>query len=197
MIPQVDIFEDIIPAEGLGGFRVGVPLGTYEKVLSLDQRSIQARVIPFWQVAYRLPQLYRLSSKERQQLLAVTEERLRQRNVAKTSEHAIRPGPVAGIVELWVDVRDGVIDAVAALGDYRGRFRQLSMGVTYGEARILEPQLRETDFIEDTTVKGVTGLRLEFSPSAPDASLQARARARLTRVVVFDPKRTSTGYKDW
>jgi hypothetical protein len=201
MIARLDLTADIVPARGLGGFEVGRPLSVYQEILRIDHQAVVPRVHGLWQVVYRMPQLYEPSDDELRQFLDAMEEFQRRKlaGLDATPDEAVSSitGPSSPpAIELWVDIRDGVIDAVTALPGYEGRFRKLRAGLTYREARAVEPQIQETTFIDETTIEGVDGLRLWFDPADPDES-EIRDQAILEGIVVFDPSRTDDGIKPY
>jgi hypothetical protein len=207
VIPQLDLTADIVPARGLGGFEVGRPVSEYQRILRTlphgkdESSGVLPRVHGLWQVVYRMPQLYEPSEEEMDGYYKAMDEfrRRKRAGLDATLDEAVsfitRP-PSAPAIDLWVDVRDGVIDAVTALPGYEGRFRELYAGMTYGQARAVEPQIQDVGFMEETPMVGVDGLRLWFDEPAPEPmSPEVRDKAILQGIVVFDPSRTDNGVK--
>jgi hypothetical protein len=137
LIPQLDLAAEIVPARGLGGFEVGQPVGTYQEILRTlpydrdECRGVVPRMHGLWQVVYRMPQLYEPSEEDMDgyyRAMAEFHRRKRAGLDATLSEAVsfITPRPSAPAIDLWVDVRDGLVDAVAALPGYEGQIPRAS-----------------------------------------------------------------------
>lgn len=198
---MLDLAQEIVPARGLGGFEVGKPLSDYVETLRLDHSVVKARTHGLWQIVYSIPQIYSGTDEEwhehHDRMDAWMAARLRgeDADLGEVND-ALRRPETEPAIEVWVDVRDGIIDAVAALPRYEGAFRNLRAGMTLAESRAAEPALVESLFLDQTTVSGVRGLVLIFDPSDPDFAERPDDVA-LAEIKVFDPSRSDEGIKPY
>ncbi len=200
MIPQLDLEADVVPGLGLGGFEVGRSITDYEDILRQDPEAVVARVHGLWQVVYQLAQIYVPSSDEWELHFDAMAEFSRMKragldaNLDRAVSFIARPeSPPA--IDLWVDVRDGVIDAVTALRGYRGSLAGVRAGMTFAEARAAEPRIETPVFADETRIAGLEGVRLWFEPADPEPD--ALDGTLLEGIVVFDPTRTDDGIKPY
>jgi hypothetical protein len=202
VIPQLDLDSEIVPAHGLGGFEVGRALSDYEELLRSGY--VFDRVVPrihgFWQVVYRISQIYEVTPEESAHYYAAHAEWSELRRAGKDADlesvvEIIKPPDEPPAIDLWVDARDGLIDAVTALDAYAGGFRALRVGMTYAESREVESNIVPHAFLDDTTIDGVQGLVLCYEPADPNPGHEGEAR--LDGITVFDPTRSDQGIKPY
>jgi hypothetical protein len=198
--PQLDLTAPIVPARGLGGFHVGRPLVEYEHLLRLDREAVTPRVHGLWQVVFRLDQIYvptlaeDIGSHWRFRQFSRSRRRGDDADFGDVLAVYDRPETVPAI-DLFVDVRDGIIDAVVALPGYHGTLRAVRPGMTFGEVEAVEPRLNVPFFLDETTIDGVEGVGLWLDPPDPDPD--RRAQVPLEGIAVFDPARTRDGIKPY
>lgn len=198
MIPQLDLQADIVPGESLGGFEVSRPISDYEDLFRADTEGVVPKVWGFWQVVYRLTQIYVPTDEEYHSSFDAMEEFSRRKLAGLEADLPTvfeRPESAASI-EVWVDVRDGIIDAVAALPGYEGSLGGLRVGMTLAEVRAREPRIEMLSFADEVRVVGVEGVRLWFDPAEPDTDAELD-EALLERIMVFDPSRSDFGVKSY
>jgi hypothetical protein len=201
LIPQLDLEAEIVPGVGLGGFEVGQPIRAYEEVLRADDEAVVPRVHGLWQVVFRMTQIYVPADEEYHLSFDAMEEfHARKRagleaslDLAASFFERPESGPA---IEVWVDVRDGIIDAITALPAYQGTLGALRAGMTLGEVCAADARVEAPDFLDETTIAGVEGVRLWFEPADPAAPAD-RPDARLEGIVVFDPSRSGDGIKPY
>lgn len=197
MIPLLDLRTPIVPGIGLGGFEVSRSLSEYQELLRADN-AVEPRVHGLWQVVYRFGQIYEATNEELEAHFDAWDEFRRKKAGGLEADledvlQPIKPPDSEPAIDLWVDVRDGIVDAVAALPGYEGRLGALRAGMTYGEARAAEARMTDVSFLDETTIEGIEGVTLWFDPPDPDPG--SRDRARLEAIVVFDASRTDNGIK--
>jgi hypothetical protein len=195
MIPLLDLKAPIVPAVGLGGFEVGRHMVEYQELLSEDFRGVTPRVHGLWQVVYRLSQLWTPSDEDMEASFDYLEDfrRKKEAGIEVTLENPFETPESDPAIDLWVDIRDGIVDAVTALPGYEGQRGSLRAGMTYREARRAEPRMTDVFFLDETTIVGVEGVSLWFDPADPEP--EQRDEARLEGIVVFDPTRSDDGIK--
>lgn len=203
MIPELDLSLSIEPGRGLGGFEVGVPISRYREILRRHHRSIWRDVNGLWQVVYRMPQLYRETTEESMAWLEAAQEWSKKRRRGEDADLGDvvslmpRPEPEPPAIEVWVDLRDGIIDAVEALAPYQGSFRGLRVGTTFRDTRKAEDVfVRDDDPSHHARIHGVEGIVLSFSEFVSDSE-PARDDAVIEAIIVFDPTRSDDGIKSY
>ncbi len=200
MIPQLDLHAPIVPARGLGGFEVGRPLVDYEQLLRTDHEAVEPRVHGLWQVVFRVSQIYVATMREdirshwRMRQFSRRRQRGGEADLGEVLAVFKRP-EMAPAIDLFVDVRDGVIDAVVALEGYHGTFGSIRTGMTFGEVEAIERRLNAPFFLDETTIEGIEGLGFDFEPPDPDP--EWRSKVPLQGIRVFDPARSRDGIKPY
>jgi hypothetical protein len=196
VIPLLDLDESIAPGVGLGGLRLGTHVSDLRDVLFCARGdAFDARVLGFWQVRYRIGQAFEWTDEE---LLAAAEwphESVRRRErglepVDLATVVAEHPPPVPAI-EIGVDVRDGVVFSLSALGGYSGTlFGTLRPGMLFGEARAADSRVRFDYALDEATIEGLDDVVLSLSESDPEPSYVDELR--LEEISVFLPERGRT-----
>jgi hypothetical protein len=201
MIPRLDLAQEIRPAGGLGGFEVGSPLTDYRELLRhgvLFDR-VTPRVHGLWQIVYRISQIYDETAEESERHDQAFKDWKRWRKAGEEADltpivDIVRPPDDPPAIDLWVDVRDGLVDAVTALGGYQSGFRSVRVGMSFGEARVVEPGLvRTSAFLDEIAIEASDGIVLWFEPADPDPDQEDAAT--LEGITVFDPARSWGGIK--
>jgi hypothetical protein len=202
LIPQLDLSLDIVPGTGLGGFEVGVHISRYEELLRRNAQFIPREVSGLWQVVFGVPQLFDATPEESVRFLDASREWRERRSRGEDADLGevvaliAKPDPTPPALNLWVDLRDGVIDAIDALDAYKGSFRRLRTGMTFADARSVETLVTEnSDSDRQARVRGIDGLLLEFSGGVSDEGWTGRDEETLVAITVFDPERSDEGIK--
>jgi hypothetical protein len=199
VIEILDLDAEIVPGVGLGGFSLGANIATYQHVfrqvyslqngeesdLDWDLLSLQT---PF-EAVYRLPQLYEMSDHEFLDWDDAVQEWRQARERGEDVDLPPRPWdglPRPDAVEIFVDVRDGTIFNLGALGAYRGPLLgSVETGITFAQAVERLPELLGTD--EGFSLKGVEGMYGHLEPDPDSVPEEQIGESTITEIHVFLP----------
>ena len=164
-VPSDDIHSlselPILPGKSLGGFSIGSPISDYENALVRET---------LYYLNFRMsPDSRRLAVKPWGQYrepwgLAIT----------------LWP------VEVHVDIRDSSIYRVDALPGYNAGYNGITLGMTWAEARAIEP-LIDWDTEQDAlAIPGASGLFFDLADDDPIGPDEYVMHIRIARIGVYD-----------
>lgn len=196
MIPVLELEAPIVPGVGLAGLEIGGSVTELRHVLlAADADEIDARIVGLWHARYRLSQVFEWTDEEVFAAADWVHESARRRErglepidlATVVPEH---PPPVPAI-EIGVDVRDGVVFSLTALGGYSGAlFDTLRPGMLFGDARGADPRVGFDSTLDEATIDGFDGIALSLSDSDPEPSRVDELR--IDQISVFLPERGRT-----
>jgi hypothetical protein len=208
MRPLLDPEAEIEPGRGLAGLEIGRHVSEFADVLIAAEiefdvadieRPQEARtwksVFSLWEARFRLPQVYETTDAEFDQMLASAEERSRRFDAGEQLEDLWAPETPergADLVELGVDIRDGLVFALRALEGYEGVLESsLRVGMSGAEALKVSDRL-EYDPEGGFSVAGEPGVFLLLG-AGPDLDPDEVLEGRISEIWVFDPDRAPSG----
>ncbi len=201
MIALLDLDAPIVPAVGLAGLRLGANVAEYREILrSADtEDSLAWSVFGLWTVTCQFGQVYDWTDDEFEKTFRALE-----RSTLRVQEGLDpdldldaampdAPPPSLPAVEMRIDMRDGTVYALAALSGYSGSLLEgLTVGMTFGEARLEEPRIYYDSARVAGAIEGIDGISL--LGDVPDYPEQDVLDATVVeKIVVFDPERIDSG----
>jgi hypothetical protein len=202
MRPLLDLAAPIVPGRSLAGLEIGRSVVEYgDLLLAADSyngdNSDWKHIFSLWEARYRFGQVYEWTNWEFfKSTRSLGKIRRRQRRGKPPGDlfvpEAPDPGPPA--VELAVDLRDGLVFALHALGGYKGKlFDSLSVGMTGAEALEFETRIRYEEQEGALMVADEPGVLLTLEPYGWDLEPEDVRVATIGEIWVYDHHRAPGG----